>query len=100
MVEASPGRIAVIDNERVGTGPIGFDLARTWYRWNLSPAQWSLFQTAYDTHAPARDAAETWAFWRVAVIVQSAGVWLSTSRTAAEAACDRLRELVTDRPTA
>ncbi len=35
MVIDYSGRMHVFDNERVGRGALGFDLARAWYRWRL-----------------------------------------------------------------
>jgi Ser/Thr protein kinase RdoA (MazF antagonist) len=79
MVIDEAGDLRVVDNERVGLGAAGFDLARAWYRWNLAPGDWALFARAYakacERQAPFEDAE----FWRIAVLVQSACLWLNTS---------------------
>ena len=37
MVIDPDGRLHIIDNERMGLGALGLDVARTWYRWMLPP---------------------------------------------------------------
>jgi hypothetical protein len=70
------GVLHVFDNERIGPGPLAYDLARTRYRWALSPDDWQQFLAAY-TRVLASDAVETAArFWDVVVSIQSAAIRL------------------------
>jgi aminoglycoside phosphotransferase (APT) family kinase protein len=94
MVIDHGGRLRVFDNERVGLGPAGFDLARAWYRWDLAPEDWELFARTYtaacDRPGPFEDAE----FWRIATLVQSACLWLTTSPDLTADPVARLEALV------
>ena len=72
MIVDGGGHLRVIDNERIGAGPLGFDLARTWYRWGLPASAWKIFLDAYTAAAERHDAIGELPFWRIGVLVHSA----------------------------
>ena len=94
MVVDGHGRLCVFDNERVGPGPLGFDLARAWYRWALPPGAWAAFLEAYRA-APgsAAGAIDELRFWVIAVLVHSACLRLDAGARRLSVPLDRLREL-------
>ena len=97
MVVDADGRLHVFDNERVSAGPLGFDLARTWYRWALSADAWRTFLHAYGA-APGSGgrAIEELRFWTVVVLVHSACLRLQTDAARLAVPLGRLRELAAD----
>lgn len=91
------GRLRVFDNERVGIGPLGFDLARTWYRWNVPPDAWVVFENAYTSASKGAEALAHPGFWRLVVIVQSVCLRLETDRSHWSVPLDMLRRLAVPR---
>ncbi len=71
LVRDRAGRLRVIDNERLGLRPFGYDLARTRYRWGLDQKAWSAFLAAYSRRHPAT-ARRASPFWDVVVAAESA----------------------------
>lgn len=71
LVRNRAGRLRVIDNERLGLRPFGYDLARTRYRWGLDQEAWSAFLAAYSRRHPAT-ARRASPFWDVVVATESA----------------------------
>jgi aminoglycoside phosphotransferase (APT) family kinase protein len=71
LVRDRAGRLRVIDNERLGLRPFGYDLARTRYRWGLDQEAWSAFLAAYSRRHPAT-ARRASPFWDVVVATESA----------------------------
>jgi len=72
MVITPDGRLFIVDNERTSIGPLGLDVARTWYRWGLRDQVWDCFLVGYRT---ARGQSEVLAhelFWRIAAVMISA----------------------------
>jgi hypothetical protein len=72
MLVDRSGHLRVFDNERVGLDHLGFDLARTWYRWALPPAEWAAFVRAYARDGAAGPSIPDFAFWAIVVLVHSA----------------------------
>jgi thiamine kinase-like enzyme len=72
LVLTPSGLIRAIDNEGMRIGPTGFDLARTWYRWRMSPEHWRLFISTYAHHADAAESIAQFPFWQIAAVAQSA----------------------------
>ncbi|MFN8640991.1 MAG: phosphotransferase [Candidatus Binatia bacterium] len=70
------GALHVIDNERVSVGAFGYDLARTWVRWNLGDADWARFATAYAAHGGPAAAFAAPAFWRLVASLGTAALRL------------------------
>jgi hypothetical protein len=65
-------RLCCIDNVTVQPKYVAEDLARTWYRWPMSAAQWQTFMTGYAEVCPVDECMQHQRFWRVATIVSSA----------------------------
>lgn len=99
MVLDTSARLRVIDNERVSIGPYGFDLARTWYRWALTPDDWQQFEKSYFAMVAREPATADQEFWRVVVLIQSAYLRLGTTGGHLSVPLDRLRRLAEDTPT-
>lgn len=91
MIIDESGRLNVVDNERVGLGPLRFDLARVWYRWNLPNASWTSFQHAYTAATGRPEPFAHFDFWRIAVLVQSACIRLASGDRIAAIPFDRLK---------
>ena len=95
MVIDCAGRVRVFDNERVGVGPLGFDLARAWYRWGLPARAWTVFQRSYAANAVPDERPAHFAFWCVVVLVHSACLRLRTGRSHLSVPIGRLRRMAT-----
>lgn len=96
MVIDPDGRLHVIDNERMGLGALGLDVARTWYRWMLPPAAWECFRANYQARMPHEDALRHFAFWALVATLKSAALHLrmDTARAHAPIAC--LRQIMAE----
>jgi hypothetical protein len=93
MVINPAGRLIVVDNDRMGVDALGFDLARTWYRWALPPAAWEHLQAAYAARLPFEEPVQTLPFWRLVAVARAAALRLRTCPARAGAAVDALRRL-------
>ncbi len=93
MVVDHSGQLRVFDNERVGVGPIGFDLARAWYRWGLPAKAWLVFTRAYAATSVVDAPLAHIDFWRVVVLVQSACLRLRVEGSRVSVPIDKLRSL-------
>lgn len=86
-------RLRVFDNDRVGTSMLGFDLARTWYRWNLASPAWASFQAVYASGLSSMEALETLDFWGIVAPVKSAVFRIDADRARVDVPLDRLRRI-------
>jgi thiamine kinase-like enzyme len=96
MVEDRAGRLRVIDNERVGVDAIGFDVARTWYRWALPVRAWECFRSAYAARVSLTEPLDTLGFWSVVAVAHSAALRLRKDRRRAHVPLDRLRRMAVE----
>jgi hypothetical protein len=96
MVVDRAGRLRVVDNEHVGIDALGFDVARTWYRWALPAPAWERLRSIYAARAPFAEPLETFDFWSVVTIVHSAALRLQKDRPRARVPLDRLRRMAAD----
>jgi Ser/Thr protein kinase RdoA (MazF antagonist) len=96
MVVDRAGRLRVVDNERVGVDALGFDVARTWYRWALGGPAWERLRSTYAARVPFTEPLERFDFWSVVAVVHSAALRLQTDRTHAHVPLDRLRRMAAD----
>jgi len=85
------GRLRVFDNDRVGVGPLGFDLARSWYRWALAAPAWARVEKAYEGEASSAEALDALGFWGPVAVVKSAIFRLRIDPALARGPLDRLR---------
>ncbi|MGD0010249.1 MAG: aminoglycoside phosphotransferase family protein [Terriglobia bacterium] len=72
MVIDRTGRLRVVDNDRVRLDALGYDLARTWYRWALPAPEWEAFCLAYSSRLPFPSSLDTLHFWKITAAAQSA----------------------------
>jgi hypothetical protein len=72
MVIDREGRLRVVDNERVRVDALGYDLARTWYRWALPAREWDAFCLAYTARLPFPSSLDSLRFWKIAAVIRSA----------------------------
>jgi hypothetical protein len=93
MLVDRAGRLRVFDNERVGVDHLGFDLARTWYRWALPPEGWTTFVRAYAPDGPADASIPDFTFWAIVALVHSACLRLDAAHPHAARPIERLRRL-------
>ena len=96
MVIDQRGRLHVIDNERMGIGPLGLDVARTWYRWALPPEAWEHFRCDYRGWMPQDDALPHLAFWAIVATLKSAVLRLQLEPQRAHLPIARLRQAMAD----
>jgi hypothetical protein len=100
LVELPGGRLVVVDNEGIRRGFLDYDVARTWYRWPMSEAQWQVFVAryrSYRSHQSGRAGApdgDHERFWRVAAVVKSAHLRAAHRAAGALAPIERLRALL------
>jgi thiamine kinase-like enzyme len=91
MVVDSAGRLHVIDNERMGLGALGLDVARTWYRWMLPPPAWECFHVNYRVRMPHQDALLHFAFWALVATLKSAVLRSQLDQARVHVPIERLR---------
>lgn len=96
MVVDRTGRLRVVDNERVGVDALGFDVARTWYRWALPQPAWERFRSVYAARVQLTEPLETVGFWRLVAVVHSAALRLQVDRARVHVPLDCLRQIVVE----
>jgi thiamine kinase-like enzyme len=72
MVIDRTGKLRVVDNDRVRLDALGFDLARTWYRWARPAPEWEAFCLAYTSRLPFPSSLAALRFWKITAAAQSA----------------------------
>ena len=93
LVIDAAGRLRVIDNERLRVDALGFDLARTWYRWPLPEPAWRLLRDARAAALPFAETASELAFWQRVVLIKSATLRLRSDPARAHVPLARLSGL-------
>ncbi len=93
IIEQSDGRLVAIDNEGVRLSFLDFDLARTWYRWDLPEPHWARFASRYARHGRVPPGEPT-IFWRIAAVLKSAHVRLVAGSPDIDVPLKKLRQLV------
>lgn len=96
MIVDRMGRLRVVDNERIGIDALGFDLARTWYRWALPAPAWERLQSVYAARMPFAEPLQTFGFWSIVAVVHSAALRLRTDRARAYVPLDCLRRMAAE----
>jgi Ser/Thr protein kinase RdoA (MazF antagonist) len=90
LVRDAYGRLFVVDNETLTIGSIEEDLCRVWYRWPMTATEREAFAGGYAEVSDPAAFENPALFWRIVVVVNSAGFRLSVSPQAAKAAMERL----------
>jgi hypothetical protein len=96
MVIDRAGRLRVVDNERVRVDALGFDVARTWYRWALPSTAWEHIRSAYAARVPFAEPLDTLGFWGVVAVVRSVALRLRMDPGRAHVPLDRLRRIAAE----
>ena len=96
MVQDRLARIFVVDNESLCVGPYDYDLARTWYRWDMTREEWTLYLAAYERNRSAADFREHFVYWGLVTLLRAAVFRLKTTGTPPGRALERLRWLLED----
>jgi len=92
------GRLRVFDNERVAVGMLGFDVGRSWYRWDLDRDAWDVFERAYSNACPGVEPSNRLAFWGLVAVVKSAVYRLRVAPATVEVPLERLRRIANGDP--
>jgi hypothetical protein len=93
LVLDTAGRVHVVDNEALDIGFLEYDLARTWYRWDLDATSWRTFLASYIAAGAARPDERASVFWRIAAVTKSAAARLDGTPAALEVALAKLRAI-------
>jgi aminoglycoside phosphotransferase len=93
VVDAA-GRAVIVDNETVGIDALDFDLARTWYRWPMLPAQREAYLSAYARHRDPAAFLVHFTYWAILVLVDSAYLRLAAAPGVRAVPVQRLRALL------
>jgi aminoglycoside phosphotransferase (APT) family kinase protein len=89
------GGLVSIDNELLRLGFLDFDLARTWYRWELPIWAQDVFEAEYHKHGRPQPPADQQRAWRVAATVDAL-YWRVEGGAPLEIPLDALKHLVID----
>jgi hypothetical protein len=94
LVQDLAGRLVVVDNEGLRVDFLDFDLARTWYRWPMPAADWSVFLAHYTGSRRSLPEPGSEPFWRIAVLAKSCQLRASRGTDRESAPRARLRAIV------
>jgi hypothetical protein len=72
LVLTEAGGFYIVDNETLQIGALDHDLARTWYRWPMSPAERAVYWESYGTFRDPGSFSAFFLFWAIATLVSSA----------------------------
>ena len=72
MVLDASGTPVCVDNATLTFGPHDYDLARTWYRWPMSPGESEAFLRGYETHRSRASFERHFAFWSICMLTATA----------------------------
>lgn len=90
------GEVCFVDHETLAIDYCDYDLARTWYRWPMTPAQRSAFFAGYDAKRSVQPFLSHFPFWAIAVLVGSAWYRHRRHEEASAIPLARLRALLAD----
>jgi aminoglycoside phosphotransferase (APT) family kinase protein len=93
IIVGETGRISVIDNEGISLDAPEFDLARTWYRWPMTPAQARAYADGYGPHDRSFSFAAHFLHWAFLAVLDSAAYRVRVHATSAKVPLDRLADL-------
>ncbi len=94
LIVRPSGAICCIDNLTMSRGPYDFDLARTWYRWPLAPAEWQTFLDGYAKFRSPAEFLQNFGYWSRRVILAAAAFRLKYQIADAESPIKLLRSLL------
>lgn len=94
MVEDEAGDIQVVDNDSLAVDEYEYDLARTWYRWPMSPAAQRAYVDGYGRSEDGIRFAEHFLHWALTVVIESSAFRVRLQRPLARGALARLHALL------
>jgi thiamine kinase-like enzyme len=94
MVQDQAGDIQVVDNDSLAVDEYEYDLARTWYRWPLSPAALRAYVDGYGRSEHGIRFAEHFLHWALTVVIESSAFRVRARSPLAHEALARLRALL------
>jgi Phosphotransferase enzyme family len=94
LIIRANGAICCIDNLTITRGPYDLDLARTWYRWPLSPADWQTFLDGYAEFRSPAQFQQNFSYWSTRVVLASVAFRLKYQMVDSEPAIKLLRSLL------
>lgn len=89
MVVHPSGGVYHVDNEWISIDACEYDLARTWYRWPMTPMQRRAYYDGYSQHRSLGEFTKHHLYWALVVLLQSArsrllagdrNLWIPVSR--------------------
>jgi thiamine kinase-like enzyme len=94
IVITDGGRICVVDNEGLTLDSPEFDLARTWYRWPMTPTQQRAYAEGYGAHDHSARFADHFLHWALMAVLDSAAYRMRAHAASAPVPLARLTELL------
>jgi hypothetical protein len=94
MVEDQAGDIQVVDNDSLAVDEYEYDLARTWYRWPMSPAAERAYVDGYGRSEDGVRFAEHFLHWALTVVIESSAFRVRAQSPLAHEALARLHALL------
>ena len=94
IIITEAGRICVVDNEGITLDSHELDLARTWYRWPMTPAQQRAYADGYGAHPHSARFAAHFLYWALLAVLDSAAYRVRAHAASARVPLDRLDELL------
>lgn len=87
------GQLRVVDNEALSLGACDADLARTWYRWPLSPSWRDAYLCAYARHRSPDAFLAHFPYWAICALLGSLSHRRGAAASVVAIPLDRLRRL-------
>ena len=87
------GQLRVVDNEALSLGAYDADLARTWYRWPLSPSGREAYLRAYARHRSPDAFLTHFPYWAICALLGSLSHRRGAPAAVVAVPLDRLRNL-------
>jgi hypothetical protein len=94
IIITDAGAVCVIDNEGIAVDAPEYDLARTWYRWPLTPSQQRAYGEGYGAHEHVAGFAAHFLHWAIMVLVESAAFRIRENAAGARIPLERLARLL------
>ena len=98
LVVGSRGGVHVVDNETLTIHAPEYDLARTWYRWPMTPEQWGHYAEGYGDQATLQAFVRHFAHWAVIVLTGASLFRLRGGTPEADYPLRRLRQVLRTNP--
>lgn len=94
MIISAPGRVCIVDNETIAVDSPEYDLARTWYRWTMTPTQQRAYADGYGAHEHLARFAAHFLHWALVVLIESAAYRARAGAATMRVPLERLTSLL------